>query len=71
MMYRLEARQAAAAARSAAEAKAEALRGLDLKTLRVQGDPKIGFQIFRRRRDAETSDSEDSFDDSARGDAAV
>jgi hypothetical protein len=71
MMWRLERRHAAAAARSAADAKAEALKGSDLKSCAAPAwqHSEGGLSILPRwhRRSAEASDSDESFNDSAQG----
>ena len=71
MMWRLERRHAAAAARSAADAKAEALKGSDLNFFAVPAwqHSEGGLSILPRwdRRSAEASDSDESFNDSAQG----
>jgi hypothetical protein len=70
MMWRLE-RRHAAAARSAADAKAEALKGSDLKSFAAPAwqHSEGGLSILPRwhRRSAEASDSDESFNDSAQG----
>ena len=75
-MLRLERRQAAAAARSVADAKAEALRGSDVEAVAAPVAPRNSrgkFSIWPRRdqRGAEGSDSDESFTDSARSESAV
>ena len=71
MMWRLERRHAAAAACSAANAKAEALRGSDFKSFAAPArqHSEGGLSIWPRldRRSAEASDSDESFNDSAQG----
>jgi hypothetical protein len=71
MMWRLERRHAAAAARSAADAEAEALKGSDLKSFAAPAwqHSEGGLSILPRwhRRSAEASDSDESFNDSAQG----
>jgi hypothetical protein len=71
MMWRLERRHAAAAARSAADAKAEALKGSDLNFFAATAwqHSEGGLSILPRwdRRSAEASDSDESFNDSAQG----
>jgi hypothetical protein len=71
MMWRLERRHAAAAARSAADAKAEALKVSDLKSFAAPAwqHSEGGLSILPRwdRRSAEASDSDESFNDSAQG----
>lgn len=76
LMLRLERRQAAAAARSVADAKAEALRGSDVEAVAAPVAPRNSrgkFSIWPRRdqRGAEGSDSDESFIDSAQGESAV
>ena len=77
MMWRLERRHAAAAARSAADAKAEALRGgLDVMSIAALARQQSGGVVSITwprwdRRSAEGSDSDESFTDSARGESAV
>ena len=76
-MWRLERRHAAAAARSAADAKAEALRGgLDVMSIAALARQQSGGVVSITwprwdRRSAEGSDSDESFTDSARGESAV
>ena len=71
MMWRLERRHAAAAACSAANAKAEALRGSDFKSFAAPArqHSEGGLSIWPRwdGRSAEASDSDESFNDSAQG----
>jgi hypothetical protein len=77
MMWRLERRHAAAAARRAADAKAEALRGgLDVMSIAALARQKSGGVVSITwprwyRRSAEGSDSDESFTDSARSESAV
>jgi hypothetical protein len=76
-MWRLERRRAAAAARSSADAKAEALRGgLDVMStaaLARQHSEGVVSITWPRwdRRSAEESDSDGSFNDSALGESAA
>jgi hypothetical protein len=76
-MWRLERRRAAAAARSVADAKAEALRGgpdlMSTAALARQHFGGVESITWPRwdRRSAEESDSDGSFNDSALGESTA